>query len=575
MRSVSTCLASAMVFAMACTMAGTAFAQSAPPADAARAAERIQREEQERQRQQFLQDQQRRGPPTSIELPPPAPAAAPNIAGCVDVRRITIHGAPHLPDADRERIVAAFVGRCLYVTDIEKILSEITRSYIERGYATARAYIQQQDISTGHLQLLVVEGVLEKILLRGDAERSVSKGNVFPGLEGQVLNLRALEQGLNQVNRLASNNATLDIAPGEAPGGSVVTIDNTVGRTWGVAITADNQGSSATGRNQLGATLNLDNPLGFNDALSITHRRSVPADAQRRQSLADTLSYGIPFGYSTVSLGWSRSRYVSSFTVPSGLELQTSGDSTQAFVRVDWLIHQAVDSRATLAATVTAKNAHNYLQDALIAVSSRKLAVADLDANYSTAALGGVLGLDLGWSQGLGTLGALRDAPGLPDEAPRAQFQKLRYGANFGLPFPLFGTNASFGSQFSGQHARDPMYGSEQISVGGIYAVRGFFENNLVGDHGLLWRNDLSLNIPVALEGGGAVLLRPYLGLDYGRARSKAPGNLEGHLAGMALGLAIAAERVSLDIFYAKGLSRPAGMPHEAGRVFVALRVRL
>ena len=172
-------------------------------------------------------------------------------------------------------------------------------------------------------------------------------------------------------------------------------------------------------------------------------------------------------------------------------------------------------------------------------------------------------------------MGALRDVDGLPDSAPRAQFRKLRYGANFGVPFKLLGQEARFGSQLSGQHARDPLYSSEQISVGGIYAVRGFFDGNLVGDDGFVLRNDLSLNFPVTLAGDVAASVRPYIGLDYGRASSKAPGNLEGALSGAALGIGLGTGRFDLDIFYAKALSRPAAMPREAGKLFVTLRIRI
>ena len=565
----------ALALLLAFAAAPGAWAQATAPADAARAAERIQREEQDRQRQQFLQDQQRRAPPVSIEMPP-APLSAPgSAAGCVDIREITINGAPNLPQAERDRISSTFTNRCLYVADIEKILAEITHNYIERGYATTRAYIQQQDISAGKLELLVVEGVLEKLLLRGGAAKSVSKGNVFPGLENEPLNLRSLEQGLNQVNRLGSNSATLDIAPGEKPGGSVVTIDNTPRRPYSFLLSADNQGSSSTGRDQLGATFSFDSPLGFNDFISLTHRQTVPADVFPRRSLADSLSYTLPFGFSTVSLGWSRSSYISTFTVPSGLQLQTSGNSVLGFLRVDRVVYQDLNSRATLSATVTSKNSHNFLAQDLLAVSSRKLAVADIDANYSTGVMDGVLGLDLGWSQGLTALGALRDVSGLPDTAPRAQFRKVRYGANFGVPFTLFGQEARFGSQLSGQRAQDPLYSSEQISVGGIYAVRGFFDSSLAGDDGFVMRNDLALNFPVALPGDVPASVRPYIGLDYGRARSKAPGNLEGALSGAALGIGLSSSRFDLDVFYAKALSRPAAMPREAGRLFVTLRVRI
>jgi hemolysin activation/secretion protein len=548
-----------------------AFGQS-PPAEAARAAERIQQEEQERQRQQFLLDQQRRGPPARLEAPslPEVPVAG--VTGCVDIRHIAINAAPHLPDADRSRISGAFTGKCLNISDIEKILGEITRSYIDRGYATARAYVQQQDISAGRLDILVVEGVLEKIMLRDEATGSLFLGNAFPGLDNQPLNLRSLEQGLSQINRLASNNATLAIVPGEKVGGSVVLIDNKQGRRYSLSLLADNMGSTATGRHQFGASFSLDSPLGLNDFVSYTHRQSRSDDSGR--SVSDSISYIVPFGYTTWTFGGSGSSYASSFSLPSGLRLKSSGDSAIRFLKMDRAVYQNRDSRLAFSGTLTSKDSRNYLEGELITVSSRKLTVADLDANYSTRAGDGVLSLDLGYSQGLKAFDALSDPDDLSPTAPRAQFRKTRYGASLSLPFKLLGRDARAASQLSGQRAHTPLYSSEQVSAGGIYAVRGFFDQSLIGDDGFVLRNELSLNLPVDLN-GQAVLLRPYVGLDYGRASSKAPGNVAGAISGAAVGVAFASGPLDFDLFYATALRQPNGLPKESGQVFITLRVRI
>lgn len=55
---------------------------------------------------------------------------------------------------------------------------------------------------------------------------------IFPGVKGSVLQLRDIEQGLDQLNRLPSNNATMRIEPGAEAGSSRVLINNVQKRTW-------------------------------------------------------------------------------------------------------------------------------------------------------------------------------------------------------------------------------------------------------------------------------------------------------------------------------------------------------
>ena len=72
----------------------------------------------------------------------------------------------------------------------------------------------------------MVEGKLSKIRVEDGGKNSISVGTIAPGLEGAPLNIRDLEQALDQANRLASNNATLEMLPGNTPGDSIVVLHN-------------------------------------------------------------------------------------------------------------------------------------------------------------------------------------------------------------------------------------------------------------------------------------------------------------------------------------------------------------
>ncbi|MET3130920.1 hemolysin activation/secretion protein [Oxalobacteraceae bacterium GrIS 1.11] len=548
-----------------------ALAQSQADIEAAqRRAETIER--QERARLQHEQDEARRraAPVDGMDTRALQPKIATPALGapCRDVRVIGFEGAPGLAPWERARISAAFSGRCLDAADIEAILGQVTQFYIARGYITTRAYLPPQDLSKGRLEILVVEGVVETIEIDDGGAHSISPGNAFPLVAGRVLNLRDLEQGIDQINRLGSNNAQLDIAPGATAGASRVLVHNVPGSRFHLNLSADNQGAESTGKTQAGLSASVDNLLGLNDMLSASHRLSMPHDAGRRDSVSDSVNFSIPFGYSTLSLGTSGARYASTITAPSGLELISSGTSRSDNLRLERVLYRDQATRASFAASVTSKTSKNYLDQQLLAVSSRQLTVLDLDASLNTRFAEGALTLELGYAAGLNSGAALRDADDLPDGAPHAQFGKWKAGFSYARPFRVWGQDASFSSELTAQKAVNTLYGSEQIAIGGLYSVRGFVRNSLSGDDGYYLRNELSLRRSLTLA-GETIGSRWYIAYDSGVVSNRAPNVPQGRLAGMALGVAFNWRGAQWELFHTRPVSVAEGMGREAGQTWL------
>lgn len=489
---------------------------------------------------------------------------------CRNIQTVAISGAAHLSAASRERVLREFSGRCIGVTEIEQILAEITKDYVERGFITSRAYLPPQDMTTGTLEIQVVEGVIQDIQINDGGLKSIRPFNAFPAKTGELLNLRDLEQGIDQVNRLSSNSAQLDIKPGDQPGASTVVINNQPATPFHASLSFDNQGSESTGKDQAGLTLISDRLLGLNELMVLTHRQSVPNDLQRKSSVSDSFSIVIPFGYSTFTASKSRSTYVTTINAPSGLQLKSDGVSSSDSLKLERVMYRDQRSRVSLSGGLTFKDSKNYLEGEYLVVSSRRLSVLDLGVSASTNLLGGVVSLDLGLSKGLTRGAALVDPAGLPDYAPRAQFEKRTYGGSYFRPFTLFDTALTFFSQLTGQDSRHTLYGSEQISIGGIYSVRGFSRNSLSGDKGYYLRNEVSMR-PTFNVGSEAIAPRLYVALDTGKVGGKVPGPFEGSLTGMALGVSVAWKAVSVDLSYARPLSFPSFFSREAPQTWVRM----
>ena len=118
---------------------------------------------------------------------------------------------------------------------------------------------------------------------------------VFPGMEGKVLNLRDIEQGMEQINRLRTEPVQIEISPGDREGWSVVTL--TALPEWPVtgSVGIDNSGQKNTGTGQLNGVLSFNNPLGLADNWFVSGGRSsdfsVSHDA-RNFSAGVSLPYG-------------------------------------------------------------------------------------------------------------------------------------------------------------------------------------------------------------------------------------------------------------------------------------------
>lgn len=514
---------------------------------AQREAQRILQEEQQREQIRRRELEERMRTPRGETLTPKAPQkpAAPS-ERCVNIERVELEGATALSDADRQNLLRAYLGRCVGLAEINQLLQDITNHYIARGYTTTRAYIPEQDMSSGVLRILVLEGIVEKIMLKGEG---VSLATAFPGLEGKLFNLREFEQGLDQINRLRSNNATIDIAPGSAPGTSIIEVSNSPGKRWWLTLANDNTGSKSTGRHQTSLTLGLDDPLGLNDYLNLSLRINPDAGGDKL-SRAIAAYYAVPYGPWTFSFNATDFEY-RSIVHGQFFDFDTSGTSRTQALRVERNMYRDQRTKFSLSAGLTLKDNKNYINDELIEAGSRRLTIADIGANLSLNALGAFWSFDLGYGRGLKSFGALEDPDGWPADAPQAQFERFTYGLSFSMPMQAGETQLVWQSMFSGQYSPDVLHGTEQISIGSPFTVRGYRKSSIAGDTGWFWRNEIGVPLQLSVLGEGLPpgRIRPFLGYDVGHinARGESPG---GTLTGFTAGVDLYTGPFSIQIAY-------------------------
>ncbi|HCN45277.1 MAG TPA: ShlB family hemolysin secretion/activation protein, partial [Pseudomonas sp.] len=410
------------------------------------------------------------------QAPQPIAPTAPD-ARCFPVDTIEIKGADQLSPTDRDRLVKPWLGQCLGVEQLNALLKVITDHYLARGFVTSRAYLPQQDLSTRHLEIQVVEGRLEGLKSGGDSGLSQRElAMTFPGTVGERLNLRDIEQMVDQLNRLPSNQAKMELVPGASVGGSVVEVGNSPAKPWRASLSRNNDGQRATGEQQWGYGLEWDSPLGLADQLMLRGGRDAVSDHQRT-SHNEMLFYNLPWGWWNFSYSFSQSAYRSQAEANTFTFKQT-GDTQNHQLRAERVIHRDSLSKTALNAGLAYLRSNNYIEDSRLENSSNRLSEAQFGINHGRRVGSAFVNLDIGLQQGTGAFDAQANRQQNPGD-PDARYRKYSLTLSYLQPFSLWQENFSFSSLATGQRSEDPLYSPQRLSLGGLSSVRGYKDQSL------------------------------------------------------------------------------------------------
>ncbi|MBI6621843.1 ShlB/FhaC/HecB family hemolysin secretion/activation protein [Pseudomonas corrugata] len=529
-----------------------------------------------RERQNRLLEEQRRRLEELKDLPgkeaKPTQPTAPADTRCFPIKTIELKGADSLSAADQERLLKPYIGQCLGVPQLNELLKVITDHYIEKGLVTSRAYLPQQDLSAGHLSVLVVEGRLEG--LKGAENSGLSERELamaFPGETGELVNLREIEQLVDQLNRLPSNQAKMELTPGQNVGGSEVRVTNDPQKPWRAGLSRSNDGQRSTGEQQWGTSFEWDSPLGLADQLMLRGGHDAISDHQKTSRNA-MLYYNLPFGWWNLSYTYSQSEY-RALGQANGFNFKQSGDSQNHQLRLERVVHRDAVSKTSLNTGLSYLRTNNFIEDSKLDVSSNRLSEGQFGINHGRRVGNAFVNLDLGVQQGIGAFDAQGDNDPGPGQAD-ARYRKYTATASYLQPFKVWGESFSFSSLMTGQRSEDVLFSPQRMSLGGQSSIRGYKDQSLSGDSGGYWRNDLRWSRPVTLE-----WLRPVfaeygtsLGYDQGVIRGdRYNGDQHGRMSSNSLELFARGQHLSASVTFAHSLERPDALTEREAPIYFRL----
>ncbi|NEG66486.1 ShlB/FhaC/HecB family hemolysin secretion/activation protein [Pantoea agglomerans] len=503
---------------------------------------------QNQQQQRLQQDQQQRDALTQahqveLQKTESAPASGP----CFEINQISLQQASLITPDTQKRLVAPYINQCLSLDRINQLVRAISEWYVQRGYITSRAFLTEQNLSHGTLNITVLEGKLEAIHLQGASARQLNMA--FPTRAGRILNLRDIEQGMEQINRLRTTPVQIEIIPSTQPGYSIVNLTSTPEFPLTLGLNMDNSGQRSTGIGQLSASLVGNDLLGVADRWFVSGGRSSAfsdwRDAQNFQA-----GVSVPYGYGLLDYSYSWSNYHSRFNANS-FDWYSNGDNISNRLSGSWVLFRNGQIKTGLQLGLNHYVSHNWLNETLLESSSRKLTSLQIGFNHTQKIAGGVATLNPMLSRGMPWFDAESDK-GKSDDFPKAEFRKWSVSSSYQRPVTQ---KMWWLSSFYAQWSPDRLYGSERLTIGGENSVRGYKEQYLSGDVGGYLRNELNYSL-FTLPAIGEVSTT--LALDGGWLQSdKQDRYAAGTLWGSSLGLGTRNAHVSTQLSLGIPVSYP------------------
>ncbi|MGF1479404.1 MAG: ShlB/FhaC/HecB family hemolysin secretion/activation protein [Cyanophyceae cyanobacterium] len=469
-------------------------------------------------------------PEPNLQSPSPSRVpgcpAPPETSDRFFVRQVEVVGNTVL-QTEIDQYTQPLKRRTVTLEDLLCLRSKITELYIQNGYVTSGAFLpNNQDLSDGIVQIQVVEGELNDIEISG--LNRLQTGYVRSRLRQATtapLNQQRLEEAL-QLLQLDSliDQVNAELTVGSTPGQNTLLIDLQEASAFNVGVGSDNYRSPSIGSAQLNVLVAHDNLLGVGDRLSAQYGLTEGLDIY-------DIGYAVPVNANDGTLGVRYSNSDTTIIEDEFEEFEIESETETVSFSLRQPVLRSPQRELALGLTLDLRHRQTFLQgepfsfDIGTEDGESEVTVLRFSQDWVERGASRVLAARSQLSFGLDAFGATVNDVGTDGRffAWQGQFQWVQQLSSRTLLITRIGT----------QLTPDSLLSLEQFSIGGASTVRGYRENQLVTDNGVL--GSIELRIP--LTAAPSVLqLTPFFDIGTGW-NNQAPDPETATLASLGLGV--------------------------------------
>ena len=452
---------------------------------------------------QLLEQQRQplRLPPPDEPVLPKAPEPKPALPSSpqlkVKVEKFTFTGNTRYPEEAMQAQVQEFIGKDLDFEGLNEVATKVRSFYRTRGYFLAQAYLPQQTIRDGSIEISIIEGRVGEVDLANKHPERLSDRLLLGILsthlkQGQLITETGLEQPLLIINDLPGAQVTSEIRPSKTLGAADLRVNvQDEGSAINGSVDADNQGNRFTGEYRLGTTLNWNTPLGYGDQANF---RGFVSDEGMWYG---RFAYLIPVGYYGTRVGVSYNK----FEYRLAKDFANLGSHGDGEVKSIYGFHSIVRTRNTNVILQVAYENKLFVDEIDSQSSLEKRNINDYKlgvvGDFRDGFLGGGLNAySVTWTHG--ELGIEPSSVLALDVGPtghntQGSFSKYNVDAR---RLQRITDSLSILLSLAGQKGMKNLASAEKFSLGGANGVRAFPVGEATGDIGMIATAEARYIIP-------------------------------------------------------------------------------
>ena len=406
------------------------------------------------------------------------------------VKKFEVTGSSVFSDRELDAITTPYLDQPLSIFELLQIRTKITELYIDRGYITSGAYLPEQDLQKGIVKIQIVEGGLAEIKIKGltRLNEDYIKSRLVIAT-GKPLNRNRLLEALQllQINPLIEN-ISANLSPSLQSGFNDLEVKVTEAPTFSLPITLDNSRTPSVGSERRQIQLNEANLTGIGDRLSISYSNT-------NGSNAFDVSYTIPFNPNNGTIGMNFGTSVSNVIEPPFNILDITSNSRNYELTLRQPILQNTVQDLALGLSLSHRQSSASLLNGLIPFPSietgtdgqTRVTALRFFQEYVQRSAEEVFAVRSQINLGLKALGSTINL-----NAPDSQFVSWRGQMQY---VRLFAPETLLLLRTDLQLSDRPLLSQEQINFGGQDNLRGYRQDALLSDNGLLL--SMEMRIPL------------------------------------------------------------------------------
>jgi len=407
----------------------------------------------------------------------------------IAIKGFKFKGNTLLSDAQLQAVVKPWTNSDIAFSDLKDVTTAIQDAYAKRN-RIAQAIIPPQDIQDGMILIDINEGKMGSVIVQPAVDGQTVRTNlemaklyIVTNSDGsQYIDTKPIERGMILLNELPGVLAAGEFEQGDKLGESNFRVRLNDGPLFSGQAALSNYGSYSTGTGQAIVNLALNNPSGYGDQATLDAIQSLG-------STYGQLGYSLPVGHDGWRVGVQGS-YLTYQTLTSYSSTQTQGTANTVGANATYALLRDNGNNANLRFSAEDRNYDNnqYAQNIskyhitafTAGVNGNFADTQSSILNYSVTVTSGNLQID-----NLTQAGADISGPGTAGSYQKVGFNLSR---NQELTF-LPKTNWLLSAY--GQWANKNLNSSEQIYMGGAYAVRAYPVAQGAGSRGVIFSTEL------------------------------------------------------------------------------------